>query len=132
MTFLINKGVHDGRDAMSRARDSTGKVPWVPGPGEPAGVTAEVEHMASCKASLKAAFILPEETQSFCLQPLPGPLLCPSFLFTHSGPRFIFGQERLSSPLWLAVRAMGWPHQEKGGQKESSLAVREGSSWGWF
>lgn len=33
----------------------------------------------------------------------PGPLLRPTFLFTHSGPRFIFGPERLSSSLSVAT-----------------------------
>ena len=67
-----------------------------------AEVVAEAEHMAASPAlggqPLKAAFIFPGKSQfSPSLQPLPSPLLRPSFLFTHSGPQFIFGCPPLCS-----------------------------------
>lgn len=91
---------------------------------------AEAEHVAASPAlggqPVKAAFIFPGKAQ-FSLSPRPLP--APSSALLSCLPiqgHDLFSDKNVRPPhcLWPPARAMHWPHEEKGGQKESSLAER--------
>lgn len=91
---------------------------------------AEAEHVAAGPAlggqPLKAAFIFPGKAQfSLSPQPLPAPSSALLSCLPIQG-HDLFSDKNVRPPhcLWPPARAMHWPHEEKGGQKESSLAER--------